>query len=162
MLTGCLPLRSGEVEAVSMSNPKSLDSSTKPVNPNSENTPTESSQTAGSLSNQRQTTIHAVNDFLKQNSARPSRQCGKCGEPMQYMDAHFWLDGTDVASIIPLPFCPACEHDVLTTLRRRRGMDNIGLASSTSRSKVSNCMATCRKTFTPSRGIVSPAAKAAR
>lgn len=79
----------------------------------------------------RQTTIHAVRDFLKQNSAQPQfqRQCGTCGKPMQYMDAYFWLDGTDVASLVPLPFCPACEHDVLTSLRRKRGIGSIGMAS---------------------------------
>jgi hypothetical protein len=114
-----------------MSNPKNLASSPKPKSQSSETFPAQHSEDAARLSitQERQTTIHAVKDFLKQNSGRPSRQCGKCGEPMQYMDAYFWLDGTDVASIIPLPFCAACEPDVLTALRRRRGMDNLGLVS---------------------------------
>jgi hypothetical protein len=41
---------------------------------------------------------------------------------MQYLDAYFWLDGVEVASKIPLPFCPVCQPDVLTSLRRKRGL----------------------------------------
>jgi hypothetical protein len=82
-----------------------------------------------SINRDRETAIHAVKNFLEQNSERTPRQCGKCGAPMQYMDAYFWLDGTDVASIIPLPFCPACEPDVLTALRRKRSTDPVRLVS---------------------------------
>ena len=67
-------------------------------------------------------TVDAVKNFLKQNSSNPpqERQCRDCGSSMQYLDAYFWLDGTDVASKIPLPFCPVCQPDVLTSLRRKR------------------------------------------
>jgi hypothetical protein len=73
----------------------------------------------------------AVKDFLKQNSSGQSKPlyCNVCGETMQYLNAYFWLDGTDVASQIPLPFCPACEPDLLTSLRRERGLDRIAKAS---------------------------------
>jgi hypothetical protein len=68
-------------------------------------------------------TVEAINDFLKQNSSGhpAARQCGECGSPMQYIDAYFWLDGADLASVIPLPFCPICQPDVLTALRRKGG-----------------------------------------
>ena len=68
-------------------------------------------------------TVEAINDFLKQNSSGhpAARQCSECGSPMQYIDAYFWLDGADLASVIPLPFCPICQPDVLTALRRKRG-----------------------------------------
>jgi hypothetical protein len=114
-----------------MSNPKKLASAPKREAPTSESALSDSPQESSSqsINREKETTIHAVENFLKQNSGRPSRQCGKCGEPMQYMEAYFWLDGTDVASTIPLPFCPACEADVLTALRRKRGTDNIGMVS---------------------------------
>jgi hypothetical protein len=69
-------------------------------------------------------TVEAINDFLKQNSSgHPApRQCSECGSPMRYIDAYFWLDGADLASVIPLPFCPICQPDVLTALRRERGL----------------------------------------
>jgi hypothetical protein len=68
--------------------------------------------------------VDAIQKFLNQNSTGhpQSRQCGKCGSTMQYLDACFWLDGVDVATIIPLPFCPVCQPDVLTSLRRKRGV----------------------------------------
>jgi hypothetical protein len=68
--------------------------------------------------------IDAIQNFFTQNSSdRPqSRQCGECGSSMQYLDAYFWLDGVEVASKIPLPFCPVCQPDVLTSLRRKRGV----------------------------------------
>jgi hypothetical protein len=114
-----------------MSNPRKLASASKRNAPVFESGLSESPQRGVSQSTNRdgETTINAVKNFLKQNSGRPSRQCGKCGEPMQYMDAYFWLDGTNVASIVPLPFCPACESDVLTALRRKRGTDSIGMVS---------------------------------
>jgi hypothetical protein len=114
-----------------MSNPRKLASAQKREAPIFESSLSESPQESlsQSINREKETTIHAVENFLKQNSGRPSRHCGKCGEPMQYMDAYFWLDGTDVASKIPLPFCPACEPDVLTALRRKRGTDNIGMVS---------------------------------
>jgi hypothetical protein len=68
-------------------------------------------------------TVEAINDFLKQNSSGhpAARQCSECGSPMRYIDAYFWLDGADIASVVPLPFCPICQPDVLTALRRKRG-----------------------------------------
>ena len=72
-------------------------------------------------------TRDAIKDFLNQESSgdpKP-RHCSACGETMQYLNAYFWLDGTDVASLIPLPFCPVCEADVLTSLRRKRGLERI-------------------------------------
>jgi hypothetical protein len=70
----------------------------------------------------RQLTLDSIRRFLKQNSAssQQKRYCRECGREMQYLDAHFWLEGTDVASVVPLPFCPSCEPDVLTSLRRKR------------------------------------------
>lgn len=114
-----------------MSNPRKVASAAKRKPPIFESSLSESPQESLSqpINRDQGTTIHAVKNFLKQNSGRPSRQCGKCGEPMQYMDAYFWLDGTDVASTIPLPFCPDCEPDVLTALRRKRTTDNIGMVS---------------------------------
>jgi hypothetical protein len=75
-------------------------------------------------------TVAAIKEFLKQNSSgmRLPRECKECRSPMQYLDAYFWLDGTDVASVIPLPFCPVCQPDVLTSLRRRRGLGSIDIA----------------------------------
>jgi hypothetical protein len=76
-------------------------------------------------------TRDAIKDFLNQKSSgdpKP-RYCSACGETMQYLNAYFWLDGTDVASLIPLPFCPACEPDLLTSLRRERGLARIAKAS---------------------------------
>ena len=72
-------------------------------------------------------TRDAIKDFLNQESSgdpKP-RHCSACGETMQYLNAYFWLDGTDVASLIPLPFCPMCESDLLTSLRRKRGLERI-------------------------------------
>jgi len=72
---------------------------------------------------EKRNTVEAINDFLKQNSSVPAtpRQCSECGSPMRYIDAYFLLDGADIASVIPLPFCPICQPDVLTALRRKRG-----------------------------------------
>jgi len=72
---------------------------------------------------EKRNTVEAINDFLKQNSSVPAapRQCSECGSPMRYIDAYFWLDGADIASVIPLPFCPICQPDVLTALRRKGG-----------------------------------------
>lgn len=114
-----------------MSNPRKLASAPNRKAPIFESSLSGSPQESLSqpINRDQATTIHAVKNFFRQNSGRPPRQCGKCGEPMQYMDAFFWLDGTDVASTIPLPFCPVCEPDVLTALRRKRGTDNIGMVS---------------------------------
>ena len=70
----------------------------------------------------RHAAIAAVRDFLSQNAEEVQRlrHCKACGATMEYIDAYFWLDGTDVASLVPLPFCPACDPDVLTSLRRKR------------------------------------------
>lgn len=72
-------------------------------------------------------TRDAIKEFLEQNSsgqAKP-RYCSACGETMEYLDAYFWLDGTDVASLIPLPFCPVCQPDLLASLRREPGLKRI-------------------------------------
>ncbi len=68
--------------------------------------------------------IAALKDFLSQNAvgAKPLQPCETCGATMQYLDAYFWLDGTNVASHVPLPFCSACDPDVLTSLRRKRAV----------------------------------------
>lgn len=78
-----------------------------------------------------QSTRDAIKDFLNQKSSgdpKP-RHCRACGETMQYLNAYFWLDGTDVASLIPLPFCPVCEPDLLNSRRRKRGLEGIAKAS---------------------------------
>ena len=91
--------------------------------------PAESTLPPSAISNHprhadKQEVVDAIRKFLEQNSSShpQPRQCGECGSSMQYLDAYFWLDGTDVASKIPLPFCPACQPDVLTSLRRKRGL----------------------------------------
>ena len=115
-----------------MSNPKIKTSETASklkLTTDSESVSREASNPSGKTANQ--TTREAIKDFLKQNSSGQSkpRYCGACGETMQYLNAYFWLDGTDVASLIPLPFCPACEPDLLTSLRRKRGLERIAKAS---------------------------------
>jgi hypothetical protein len=104
-----------------MSNPRKLASAAKIKAPIFKNASPEfpRKSSGASLKSAKQSTIHAVTDFLKQTEARPLLECGHCGGPLQSMDAYFWLDGTDVASLVPLPFCPACEPDVLTALRRK-------------------------------------------
>jgi hypothetical protein len=104
-----------------MSNPRKLASAAKIKAPIFENASPEfpRKSSGASLKSAKQSTIHDVTNFLEQNEARAPRQCGNCGGPLQSMDAYFWLDGTDVASLVPLTFCPACEPDVLTALRRK-------------------------------------------
>jgi hypothetical protein len=89
----------------------------------------EGSNPSGKTANQ--TTRDAIKDFLNQKSSGgpEPRHCGACGETMRYLNAYFWLDGTDVASLIPLPFCPVCEPDLLTSLRRKRRLERIAKAS---------------------------------
>lgn len=79
----------------------------------------------------KQAAVDAIRSFLSdhQSGAEEIRYCKACGETMQYLDAHFWLDGTNVASLVPLPFCPACDPDVLTSLRRKRASSSLDLAS---------------------------------
>ncbi len=77
----------------------------------------------------RDSAIAALKDFLSQKAGgERSRPRKACGATMQHLDAYFWLDGTNVASLVPLPFCPACDPDVLTSLRRKRAVP-LGLAS---------------------------------
>lgn len=67
-------------------------------------------------------TVKSIKDFLHENSSnrRRDQKCNACGSSLGYLDAYCWLDGADVASVIQLPFCPKCNPDVLTALRRRR------------------------------------------
>jgi hypothetical protein len=96
------------------------------------NLPPGSKPASGEASNRsekaaNQTAREAIRDFLRQSSAGQSkpRYCNACGETMQYLNAYFWLDGSNVASLIPLPFCPACDPDLLTSLRRKRGIERL-------------------------------------
>lgn len=115
-----------------MSNPKIKTSKTATnlkLTSDSEIVSREASNPSGKTANQ--TTRDAIRDFLSQKNSgdlKP-RHCSACGETMQYLNAYFWLDGTDVASLIPLPFCPVCEPDLLTSLRRKRGLERIAKAS---------------------------------
>jgi hypothetical protein len=79
----------------------------------------------------RRATLESIQRFLKQNStsSHQKKYCRECGREMQYLDAHFWVEGSDIASVVPLPFCPACEPDVLTSLRRKRAAGQTRLAS---------------------------------
>jgi hypothetical protein len=65
--------------------------------------------------------VEAIAKFLEENSSRdPKKQrCNICGSPMQFFEACFWLDGADLGSILPLPFCSNCDQDVLKSVRRR-------------------------------------------
>lgn len=104
-----------------MSNPRKFASTSHVDAPVFENASPEFSRRSSSVSlkSNKQTTIHAVTNFLKQKEAQSLRQCKNCGGQLQSMNAYFWLDGTDEASLVPLPFCPSCEPDVLTALRRK-------------------------------------------
>jgi hypothetical protein len=107
-----------------MSNPKYEASGTPgPAAPAKSHLPVSTSLNHSRRAGKREV-VDAIQKFLNQNSSGhpQSRQCGKCGSSMQYLDAYFWLDGVDVASIVPLPFCPVCQPDVLTSLRRKRGV----------------------------------------
>jgi hypothetical protein len=106
-----------------MSNPKYKASGTPgPADPAESHLPVSTSSNHPHRADKREV-VDAIQKFLTQNSSdRPqSRQCGECGSSMQYFEAYFWLDGVD-ASIISLPFCPVCQPDVLTSLRRKRGL----------------------------------------
>ena len=107
-----------------MSHPKQVRSKasdeSQPTHPRPDNQ--FSSEGLTSEQTQRQTAVNAVKNFLAENAsgARHIRHCKTCGDTMHYLDAYFWLDGTNVASLVPLPFCPSCDPDVLTSLRRKR------------------------------------------
>jgi len=45
-----------------------------------------------------------------------SRACGRCGSALQFVDAHFQLRGTGVNGNVSLPFCPACDIEILEDL----------------------------------------------
>jgi hypothetical protein len=115
-----------------MSNPK-IETSETPTNlkltSDSEFDSREASYPSGKTANS--STRDPIKDFLNQKSSGDSkpRHCSACGETMQYLNAYFWLDGTDVASLVPLPFCPVCEPDLLTSLRRKSGLARIARAS---------------------------------
>ena len=67
--------------------------------------------------------LQAIRNLLQDDSSnrRKNRKCKACGAFMEYLDAYCWLPADDAASIIQLPFCPTCNPDVLTELRRRGG-----------------------------------------
>lgn len=71
-------------------------------------------------------TIQSIKKFLQDNSSshRKDRKCNTCGASLGFLNAYCWLDGAEVASTIQLPFCPKCNPDVLTALRRRGAQSN--------------------------------------
>ena len=78
----------------------------------------------------RHAAIAAVKEFLTQSAGDEQlRHCKACGATVEHLDAYFWLDGTNDASLVQLPFCPACDPDVLTSLRRKRTAARLDLAS---------------------------------
>jgi hypothetical protein len=71
-------------------------------------------------------TIRSIKKFLQDNASshRKDRKCNTCGGSLGFLNAYGWLDGAEVASTIQLPFCPKCNPDVLTALRRRGAQRN--------------------------------------
>jgi hypothetical protein len=71
-------------------------------------------------------TIQSIKTFLQNNSSshRKDSKCNSCGASLGFLNAYCWLDGAEDASTIQLPFCPKCNPDVLTTLRRRGAQGN--------------------------------------
>lgn len=74
-----------------------------------------------SADSQAEDTVQSIKHFLHDNSPghRKERVCNICGTALAFFDTYCWLDGAEVASILELPFCPSCNPDVLTALRRR-------------------------------------------
>ncbi len=114
-----------------MSHPKQIRSAqSENVLPGSRWSREDDLEAAPSEEAKRRAAIAAVKEFLTQSAGGEHlRQCKACGASMEYLDAYFWLDGTNVASLVPLPFCPACDPDILTSLRRKRSAAGLDLAS---------------------------------
>ena len=66
-----------------------------------------------SLQSKREQIVASLRALVTSQSLRPERQnvCVRCGMPMQYLDATFWLYGTSSAWSVRLPFC-TCEQGI--------------------------------------------------
>jgi len=60
--------------------------------------------------------LQSIKDFLAESSTAKPRQCQHCGTALHFIDTHFRLRGTAINWNVPLPFCPACDPEILEDL----------------------------------------------
>jgi len=63
--------------------------------------------------------LQSIKDFLDESTTAKPRQCWRCGTSLHFIDTHFLLRGTAINWNVPLPFCPACDREILEDLPGR-------------------------------------------
>jgi hypothetical protein len=68
--------------------------------------------------------LQSSQDFMTDESAHSKRkQCRCCGLAMQFVDANFLLRVSTMNWNISLPFCPACDREILRELSQAENIN---------------------------------------
>lgn len=65
---------------------------------------------------------HMIEFFSARLPYQTEQNCKRCRAPLQFLDSHFQLCGSDVGWRASLPFCGACDAEILERLQQSKSV----------------------------------------
>jgi hypothetical protein len=55
--------------------------------------------------------LQSIRELIASGSTQGEQTCNRCQSPMQLVEGHFWIHGTNIKWQIPLAICPVCDAE---------------------------------------------------